>query len=186
MVRTRRGATTGEEDAPSPLAHSLTLGSLPDDALASILGGLSAQDAARAEATSKAFRRLRPRVVAAQSRHVLREAKVRLTTVTDGQAYSASKIRQFHGSLCFRQSDAPRLTCVGTASDLSEDSPNGFRGKEPRGTQPLLATPFQRRTTTLSARRRRSSRRDRPRPGARGRRRGNFHIECPIHPGSSP
>ena len=52
----------------------VTCGSLPDDALASILGGLSAQEAARAEATSKAFRRLRPRVVAAQSGHVLRDA----------------------------------------------------------------------------------------------------------------
>ena len=45
----------------------VTDGSLPDDALASILGGLSAQEAARAEATSKAFRRLRPRVAAAQT-----------------------------------------------------------------------------------------------------------------------
>ena len=65
----------------------VTCGSLPDDALASILGGLSAQDAARAEATSKAFRRLRPRVVAAQRGHALRDAKVRLTVATDGHAY---------------------------------------------------------------------------------------------------
>ena len=116
MVRTRRGATTGVEDAP--LAQSLTLGSLPDDALASILGGLSAQEAARAEATSKAFRRVRPRVVAAQSGHVLRDARVRLTVVTNGQVYSTRRIRPFHRSLCFQQSDAPRLTCVGPASDF--------------------------------------------------------------------
>ena len=116
MVRTRRGATTGVEDAPSPLAQSI--GSLPDDALASILGSLSAQEAARAEATCQTSRRLRPRVVTAQSAHALRDARVRLTVVTNGQAYSTRRIRPFHGSLCFQQSDAPRLTCVGPASDF--------------------------------------------------------------------
>ena len=95
----------------------VTCGSLPDDALASILGGLSAQDAARAEATSKAFRRLRPRVVAAQRGHALRDAKVRLTVATDGHAYEAREIRSFNDAI-IQQSDAPRLTCVGTASDF--------------------------------------------------------------------
>ena len=96
----------------------VTCSSLPDDALASILGGLSAQDAARAEATSKAFRRLRPRVVAAQRGHALRDAKVRLTVATDGHAYATRKIRSFNGSLLCQQYEAPRLTCVGTASDF--------------------------------------------------------------------
>ena len=70
----------------------VTCGSLPDDALASILGGLSAQEAARVEATSKAFRRLRPRVVAAQRGHALRDAKVRLTVATDGRGRGAIHI----------------------------------------------------------------------------------------------
>ena len=95
----------------------VTFGSLPDDALASILGGLSAQEAARAEATSKAFRRLRPRVIAAQRGHALRDAKVRLTVATDGHAYEAREIRSFNDAI-IQQSDAPRLTCVGTASDF--------------------------------------------------------------------
>ena len=86
----------------------VTFGSLPDDALASILGGLSAQDAARAEPTSKAFRRLRPRVVAAQRGHALRDAKVRLTVATDGHAYATRKIRSFNGSLLCQQYEAPR------------------------------------------------------------------------------
>ncbi len=77
----------------------VTCGSLPDDALASILGGLSAQDAARAEATSKAFRRLRPRVVAAQRGHALRDAKVRLTVATDGHTYKTREIRSFNGMM---------------------------------------------------------------------------------------
>ena len=95
----------------------VTFGSLPDDALASILGGLSVQEAARAEATSKAFRRLRPRVIAAQRGHALRDAKVRLTVATDGHAYEAREIRSFNDAI-IQQSDAPRLTCVGTASDF--------------------------------------------------------------------
>ena len=96
----------------------VTCGSLPDDALASILGGLSAQEAARAEATSKAFRRLRPRIVAAQKGHALRDAKVRLTVATDGHAYETREIRSFNGMLLCQQSDVPRLTCVGIASDF--------------------------------------------------------------------
>ena len=72
MVRTLLVcATTGEPKENAPFDPPVTFGSLPDDALASIMDKLSAQDAARAEPTSKTFRRLRPRVVAAQRNHAL-------------------------------------------------------------------------------------------------------------------
>ena len=119
--------------SPSPLAQiaaaqSLTLGSLPDDALASILGGLSAQDAARAEATSKAFRRLRPRVVAAQRCHALRDTKCRLTVATDGHAYETREIRSFNGMLSGSPTRSPTFQSrAGYCFAVSrEDTPSGW------------------------------------------------------------
>ena len=102
----------------------VTFGSLPDDALASILGGLSVQEAARAEATSKAFPRLRPRVIAAQRGHALRDAKVRLTVATDGHAYEATRSPTFQSraGYCFAVS--------------REDTPSGWNW-----TGALLPTP---------------------------------------------
>ena len=58
MVRTLLVCATGEPKENAPFDPLVTFGSLPDDALASIMDKLSAQEAARAEPTSKTFRRL--------------------------------------------------------------------------------------------------------------------------------
>ena len=92
----------------------VTCGSLPDDALASILGGLCPGSSPRRRA--RRFAVSGPRVVAAQSGHAPRDAKVRLTVATDGHAYETIEIRSFNGMLLCQQSDVPRRHCVGTAS----------------------------------------------------------------------
>ena len=120
MVRTLLVCATGEPKENAPFDPLVTFGSLPDDALASIMDKLSAQEAARAEPTSKTFRRLRPRVVAAQRNHALRDAKVTLTVASDGQAYSMRSLPPFPPELCVEEGrTGPRLTCVGTVSDFT-------------------------------------------------------------------